>query len=74
MFPYTQGVYKIENQENGKVYVGSTNNLNFRKSSHLTNLRHNREHNSHLQNAWNKYGEDNLPLKFWKSLMVKQRN
>ena len=60
MIPYTQGVYKIENQENDKVYIGSTNNLNLRRNNHFSDLRHDRASNSHLQNAWKKYGEGNF--------------
>ena len=60
MIPYTQGVYKIENQKNGKVYIGSTNNFNFRRNDHFSDLRHDQASNTHLQNAWNKYGEDNF--------------
>jgi group I intron endonuclease len=55
-----RGIYKIENAVNGKLYVGSTKCLRKRKNGHFSNLRHNVHHSSHLQNAFNKYGEDNL--------------
>lgn len=51
------GIYKIENNINNKVYVGSTNNFNRRWAKHKALLRHNKHPNSHLQTSWNKYGE-----------------
>jgi group I intron endonuclease len=53
-----QGIYRIENTENGKFYVGSSVNLATRWSQHKYNLRRKQHCNKHLQNAWNKYGED----------------
>lgn len=55
--PKTSGIYQIRNLVNGKVYIGSSNNLYRRKIQHLNNLRKNRHINKHLQNAFNKYGE-----------------
>ena len=52
------GVYKIRNRENNLIYVGSSTNIEYRWRGHKALLRHNKHHNSHLQNAWNKYGED----------------
>ena len=45
---------------NGKIYVGSAKNLRKRKNEHFTKLRNNNNKSSHLQNAWNKYGEHNF--------------
>jgi len=59
-FPNTGGIYQILNLVNGKIYVGSSNNINNRKRSHLHCLRNNRHRNQHLQYAWNKYGEHNF--------------
>ena len=53
-----QAIYKITNKENGKFYIGSTNNLRKRWNNHRCNLRNNRHENSYLQQAWNKYGEE----------------
>ena len=50
-------VYKIINTVNNKFYVGSTNNQYERFRTHRTKLRGNKHHCSHLQAAWNKYGE-----------------
>lgn len=54
------GIYAIVNKINFKVYVGSAVDLKQRKWDHLKDLRKNRHYNSKLQNAWNKYGEENF--------------
>lgn len=59
------GLYVITNLLDGKFYVGSTVNFFDRWTLHLSNLKKNKHHSPHLQNAWNKYGEENfsfLPL------------
>lgn len=54
-------IYKITNLANGKLYIGSTmHKFSKRKSEHLTALRKGYHFNSHLQSAWNKYGEENF--------------
>lgn len=52
------GIYAIINTESNKIYIGSTNRLRKRRNEHFTRLRHNNHTNKHLQNSWNKYGED----------------
>jgi group I intron endonuclease len=55
------GVYKITNIVNGKFYIGSTTGLfKNRFLHHRSQLRHNNHGNQHLQNSWNKYGENNF--------------
>ena len=54
------GVYIITNSINGRRYIGSSNNIRKRLWKHRSLLRHNKHENPHLQNAWNKYGEDNF--------------
>ena len=56
----TIGIYKISNIVNGKVYIGKSQNIEKRFNAHISNLNHNRGHNSHFQNAWDKYGQDNF--------------
>lgn len=55
-----KGIWSLshQEQENGKVYVGSTIDLALRWATHKTNLRRGRHANSHLQFAWQKYGEE----------------
>lgn len=54
-------IYKIVNTINNKVYIGQTiQRPSKRKSGHLDELRRNKHHSGHLQNSFNKYGEDNF--------------
>lgn len=54
-------IYTIQNEINHKVYVGSSyRQLNPRKAEHVCKLRKGTHANSHLQNAWNKFGEENF--------------
>ena len=52
------GIYQIRNLLNGKIYVGSSVNLNTRRIRHFRDLRGGFHFNSHLQRAFNKYGPD----------------
>jgi group I intron endonuclease len=54
------GVYQISFSDNGRKYIGSASNLNDRKSEHLFHLKRNQHTNKHLQNAFNKHGEQKL--------------
>ena len=54
--PEESGVYLILNTANQHFYIGSTVNLRRRWAQHIWYLEHNRHHNPHLQNAWNRYG------------------
>lgn len=58
--PIRSGIYRFTNIQNNKIYIGSAKNLRKRFTQHLSNLRLNKHHSQHLQNAWNKYGEDNF--------------
>lgn len=51
------GVYVIVNSANGRRYYGSSVNCLLRRRSHWGYLRRGTHCNSHLQRAWNKYGE-----------------
>lgn len=52
------GIYIITNIENGKAYIGSTNNFENRWGEHKRILRKDDHYNPYLQYAWNKYGEE----------------
>jgi group I intron endonuclease len=54
------GIYCIVNLINNKKYVGKAKSITSRKSYHFSLLKNNKHINKHLQNAWNKYGEDNF--------------
>lgn len=51
-------IYKIRNVVDGKFYVGSAVDTRTRFRRHRRLLRNGTHHCKHLQNAWNKYGED----------------
>lgn len=55
----TGNIYKITNIVSGKVYIGQTIGLySQRVSSHLSTLRNGVHRNPHLQNSYNKHGEE----------------
>lgn len=53
-------IYKIECLSNGKVYIGQTKNKRKRWDEHKYDLRRGIHHSTHLQRAWNKFGEENF--------------
>ena len=54
------GVYHIKNLVNGKVYIGSSIDINKRWKEHINSLRIFKHHSYKLQRAWDKHGEDNF--------------
>lgn len=52
------GVYQIRNTVNGKVYIGSSKNIERRFVDHKLALRKGAHHSVTLQRAWKKYGGD----------------
>lgn len=54
------GVYKITHISSSRVYVGSSRNIKQRWSAHRSALRSGSHANSYLQNAWDKYGEEDF--------------
>jgi group I intron endonuclease len=51
------GVYMITNIVDGKIYVGSSKDVELRFRQHQKSLKGGYHINKHLQNAWSKYGE-----------------
>lgn len=51
------GIYCIENQKNGKKYIGQAADIESRWKFHKSRLRNGNHSNEHLQRAWDKYGE-----------------
>lgn len=52
------GIYKIQHVETGNIYVGQSVNITRRINRHRTQLNKKTHHNSHLQSAWEIYGEE----------------
>lgn len=55
---HKSGIYSITNKIDNKRYIGSAENLIIRWNEHKRDLNKKEHHNSHLQNAWNKYKEE----------------
>ncbi len=56
----TMGVYAIKNKVNGKIYIGSSNDLHRRKLVHFRELTNNKHCNRWLQKSFIKHGMDNF--------------
>lgn len=54
------GIYTIQNKLDNKIYVGQSVNVYNRLIHHRKKLRANNHDNEHLQNAYNKYGEESF--------------
>jgi group I intron endonuclease len=54
------GVYSITNLADGKRYIGQSAGVEKRLGEHKSLLKHGRHKNSHLQNAFSKYGYDSF--------------
>lgn len=55
--PSAPGVYVITNTANGRVYIGSSQNISRRCRHHLSLLRKGHHHNNRLQSDWTTFGE-----------------
>ena len=54
------GIYKITNSITGKIYIGSSIDIDLRIKNHFKCLRGNYHRNNHLQLSFNKYSEINF--------------
>lgn len=63
----TIGIYKITNNSNNKIYIGQSVDVEDRIKKHKRALRGNYHYNKHLQNSFNKYGEDSFEFKLLKA-------
>ncbi len=68
------GIYKIKNLLNGKLYIGQSVNIEQRWRMHIIELKNNRHHSACLQNAWNKYGEENFEFSIIEECQIDQLN
>lgn len=59
----TSGIYKIQSKcKPGRIYIGSSINIEKRRRMHLRALRDGNHHSKKLQSHYNKYGKDDLVL------------
>lgn len=58
MVPYPRYVYALKCNANGKIYVGSTINLERRLKAHLQQLKKRTHANKNLQTDFDTYGND----------------
>ena len=58
--PKYPGVYTITNTVNGKVYVGQSHDVSFRRRRHFAELQRGGHCNEHLQRAWTMYGAESF--------------
>lgn len=58
-------IYQIENLVTHESYIGQTIDFKRRKRDHINNLKNNQHDNPKLQNAWNKYGEQEFHFRVW---------
>lgn len=69
----TSGVYIITNTTSNKHYVGYSKNTERRLKEHKNRLRMGNHENSHLQNAYNKYGPESFTfdhLEYWDGALL----
>lgn len=66
------GIYSITHTDSGRVYIGSAKDFAGRWRSHRCLLKKGKHHSSHLQAAWNKYGEP--AFEFKKILICSEEN
>lgn len=52
------GIYEIKNKVTGKIYIGSSKQIEKRWEQHLQSLEKGEHHSILLQRAWNKYGKE----------------
>ena len=66
------GIYVIISKSTKRFYIGSSQNVRKRRNSHRVDLRKQRHTNKHLQNIFNKYGEDELIFYILERCLIKQ--
>jgi group I intron endonuclease len=65
------GVFQIKNTANGKIYLGSSLNLEGPLNGHKFMLKIGNHRNKGLQKDWNEYGEDKFVFEILEVVKVK---
>jgi hypothetical protein len=68
---HPKGVFKIINKKNGKIFVGSSPNLDSKWDSQKFQLNMNSHPNKELQKDWNELGENNFDYEIIDTLDLK---
>lgn len=69
------GIYCIVCEPTGKMYIGQTRQSFYKRwTFHKWELNNNKHRNTHLQNAWNKYGSENFQFYVLKKINQEQKN
>lgn len=58
--PQLPGVYAIKCIPNGRIYIGSSKNIEVRRKRHLSDLMARRHTSRHMQSSFDKYSADNF--------------
>lgn len=66
-------IYKITTKTNNKIYIGSASYYDKRIGTHISRLRKNEHDNIHLQNAYNKYGEEDFVFEILEHVEQKEK-
>jgi group I intron endonuclease len=56
------------------MYIGSSVDVCRRWQEHERNLKNNKHINQYLQNAWNKYGEQNFKFEVIETILIKEKD
>jgi group I intron endonuclease len=70
----SSGIYRIRNLINGKIYIGSAVDFERRWKYHKSRLNNNSHNNIHLQNAWNKNGQENFVFEILEQVLPEDFN
>lgn len=65
-------IYQIENLVTNESYIGQTIDFQRRIKTHINRLRRGQHENPKLQNAWNKYGEQEFHFRKWEFEIQKE--
>ena len=71
---HPKGVFKIVNKINGKIFIGSSPNLDSYWNNQKFQLNLGSHRNKELQNDWNNFGEDNFYYEIIDTINLKDYN
>jgi group I intron endonuclease len=67
-------IYRIRNTENGRCYVGSTNDVEYRFGSHHWHLENGEHHNPDMMADWKSHGATNFAFEILDTDVVPTEN